>query len=154
MKVEIFTIGKPRLRFIRDGVEEYAKRLQRYTPLTLRFLASPEDELKASEGAFRVVLDERGELPTTAAFAERVRRWKLSGVKRVAYLIGGADGHPEAVRRAADWTLALSRLTLQPELALLVLLEQLYRVEALLAGHPYHRAKGSRGRPERRARSG
>jgi len=140
MKVEIFTIGKPRLRFIRDGVEEYAKRLQRYTPMTLRFLASAEDELKASEGAFRVVLDERGELPTTAEFAERVRRWKLSGVKRVAYLIGGADGHPEAVRRAADWTLALSRLTLQHELALLVLLEQLYRVETLLAGHPYHRA--------------
>ncbi len=140
MKVEVFTIGKPRLGFVREGVEEYTKRLQRYTPVALRFLATPEEQLRASEGAFRVVLDERGELPTTAEFAERVKRWKLSGVKRVAYLIGGAEGHPEAVRRAADWTLALSRLTLQHELALLVLLEQLYRVETLLAGHPYHRA--------------
>jgi len=140
MKVEVFTIGRPRLPFVRQGVEEYAKRLQRYTPLTLRFLGSAEDELRASEGAFRVVLDERGELPTTAAFAERVKGWKLSGTKRVAYLIGGAEGHPEAVRQAADWTLSLSRLTLQHELALLVLLEQLYRVETLLAGHPYHRA--------------
>ena len=140
MKVEVFTIGKPRLRFVREGVEEYTKRLQRYAPVALRFLATPEDQLRASAGAFRVVLDERGELPTTAEFAQKVKRWKLSGVKRVAYLIGGADGHPETVRRAADWTLALSRLTLQHELALLVLLEQLYRVETLLAGHPYHRA--------------
>ncbi len=139
MKVEIFTIGKPRLRFVRDGMEEYAKRLQRYSSVALRFLESPEAQLRGSEGAYRVVLDERGELPTTAEFAGRVRGWKLSGVKRVAYLIGGADGHPEAVRQAADWTLALSRLTLQHELALLVLLEQLYRVETLLAGHPYHR---------------
>ena len=139
VKLEVFAIGKPRLRFAREGVEEYARRLQRYSPLRLAFVATPEEQLRKSAGAFRVVLDERGELPTTLALAERVRGWKLSGKKRVAFLVGAAEGHPETVRQAADWTLALSRLTLQHELALLVLLEQLYRVEALLAGHPYHR---------------
>ena len=139
MKVEIFTIGKVRLGFVRQGVEEYIKRLQNYTPVRLLPLASPDEQLRRSEGALRVVLDERGELPTTADFARRVERWRLQGVRRVVYLVGGADGHPEGLRRAANWTLALSRLTLQHELALLVLLEQLYRVETLLAGHPYHR---------------
>ncbi len=139
MRVQVFTIGRPSLPFVRAGVEEYSKRLQRYTHLAVVPVRGPAAMLRQSAGAYRVVLDERGDLPTTMALAERVRGWKLTGVKRVAYLIGGAEGHPEEVRQAANWTLALSRLTLQHELALLVLLEQLYRVETLLAGHPYHR---------------
>jgi len=139
MKVEVFTIGRPSLPFVRVGVEEYSKRLQRYTNLAVVPVRNAAAMLRRAEGAYRVVLDERGDLPTAAELAERVRGWKLAGVKRVAYLVGGAEGHPEEVRRAADWTLALSRLTLQHELALLLLLEQLYRVETLLAGHPYHR---------------
>ena len=135
----MLAVGKPRLKFVELGVAEYAKRISRYAKLELTYLRRPEELLKRSEGAFRVVLDERGELPTTREFAERVRGWKLSGQSRVAFLIGPHEGHPEEVRRAADWTMALSRLTLQHELALLVLLEQLYRVETLLAGHPYHR---------------
>ncbi len=139
MKVEVFTIGSPSLRYVRAGVEEYTRRMQKYSKLAVVPVRDAVAMLRRSEGAYRVVLDERGDLPTTTALAERIRGWKLTGVKRVAYLIGGAEGHPEEVRQAANWTLALSRLTLQHELALLVLLEQLYRVETLLAGHPYHR---------------
>jgi 23S rRNA (pseudouridine1915-N3)-methyltransferase len=120
-------------------VEEYSKRLRRYTAFALVPVRDPGTMLRRSEGAFRVVLDEGGERVSTVALAGRVRRWKLEGKKRVAFLIGGAEGHPPAVRSAADWTLSLSPLTLQHELALLVLLEQLYRVETMLAGHPYHR---------------
>jgi 23S rRNA (pseudouridine1915-N3)-methyltransferase len=60
-------------------------------------------------------------------------------VKRVALLIGGADGHSPVLRGAADHVLSLSAFTLQHELALVVLLEQIYRVHTLLKGEPYHR---------------
>ncbi len=139
MKVEVFTIGRPRLGFVRAGVEEYAKRLKRYANFAWHPVADEARLLARSQGALRVALDERGEEPTTDELAERVRRWRLTGVKRVAFLVGGAEGHSRALLGAADWTMALSRLTLQHELALLLLLEQLYRVETLLAGHPYHR---------------
>jgi 23S rRNA (pseudouridine1915-N3)-methyltransferase len=63
----------------------------------------------------------------------------MEGVKRVAFLIGGADGHEPATRAAADAVWALGRLTLQHELALVVLLEQLYRIQTIKRGEPYHR---------------
>ena len=65
--------------------------------------------------------------------------WVRAAAIVVAFLVGGAEGHPEAVREEADLLLSLSPLTLQHELALLVLMEQLYRVLTLRAGHPYHR---------------
>jgi 23S rRNA (pseudouridine1915-N3)-methyltransferase len=60
-------------------------------------------------------------------------------IKEVSFLIGGADGHDPAVRHAADLVWALSPLTLQHELALVVLLEQLYRAYSIKRGEPYHR---------------
>lgn len=146
MKWQLFAIGKPALPFAREGIAEYEKRLRRYTPVELA--CAPKDLgrqgnagylMKSSEGALRLVLDERGEDWTTEAFARRVADWQLGGVKRVAVLVGGADGHAEGTREAADHLLRLGAFTLQHELALLVFLEQLYRVHTLLRGEPYHR---------------
>ena len=63
----------------------------------------------------------------------------MLGKRDIALLIGGADGHTAEVRQAADWVWSLSQLTLQHELALVVLLEQLYRAYTIKAGTPYHR---------------
>ena len=146
MHYRIIVIGKPALEWARDGVADYLRRLQRYTKVELEYLKegtaaqNSERLLKASAGCLRVVLDERGRLPTTAAARATVDRWEREpGVKRVAFLLGGADGHTEALRREAGELWALSPLTLQHELALVVLLEQLYRVHTIKRGEPYHR---------------
>jgi len=86
----------------------------------------------------RVVLDERGELPTTAELARRLERWQREA-RDVAFVIGGADGTAHSLQRDTDWLFALSRLTLPHALCRVVLVEQLYRAAMLLAGHPYHR---------------
>ena len=66
--------------------------------------------------------------------------WERSGtVKGIAVLIGGADGHTEELRRAVQWQWSLSKLTLQHEMALLFVLEQVYRAYTIKAGTPYHR---------------
>ena len=96
--------------------------------------------LKASAGSRRIVLDERGKLHTTAAALRILDRWEHdTGIKSVAFLIGGADGHTDTLRNQADEMWALSPLTLQHELALVVLLEQLYRIHTIKRGEPYHR---------------
>jgi 23S rRNA (pseudouridine1915-N3)-methyltransferase len=143
MKWHIFAIGKPRLGFAREGIEEYARRLRGMADVSIEYLKSGEEEsavlLRRSVGMYRVVLDERGEECSSREFAERVGKWELGRVKGVAVLIGGSDGHSEALRKEADWLWALGRLTFQHELALVMVMEQIYRAYSIKGGLPYHR---------------
>lgn len=145
MRWHIFVIGKPRLEFAKLGVEQYAGRLRPYVPVELCFLKSGPQVaesaalLERSKGMFRIVLDERGEHVTSRAVAQKIADWEMHGPRDLAFLIGGADGHTDALRQAAGWRWALSKLTLQHEMALVLTLEQLYRACTLRAGHPYHR---------------
>ncbi|MEM0908136.1 MAG: 23S rRNA (pseudouridine(1915)-N(3))-methyltransferase RlmH [Pseudomonadota bacterium] len=105
-----------------------------------RTLQESDDILsKRSPGAL-VALDERGALWTSTDFAGRLQAWADHAVPSVTFAIGGADGHAQAVRSAADATMALSKMTLPHQLARVILLEQIYRAITICAGHPYHRA--------------
>lgn len=145
MRWHIFAVGKPKLDFARLGIEEYAARMRPFVPLTIEYLKAttrPGESLallERSKGMFRVVLDERGGAVTSRALAAKFAEWEMHGPRDVALLIGGADGHTDDVRQAAGWLWSLSPLTLQHELALVVVLEQLYRACTIKAGMPYHR---------------
>ncbi|MGE4063724.1 MAG: 23S rRNA (pseudouridine(1915)-N(3))-methyltransferase RlmH [Rhodospirillaceae bacterium] len=91
-------------------------------------------------GARMVALDERGRTETSDAFASRLGRWRDDGVRTVAFVIGGADGLDETVRRKADFVLSFGALTWPHMLVRAMLAEQVYRAQSILAGHPYHRA--------------
>jgi len=109
----------------------------------------PSDILRVQEGeallaavpagARVVALDERGDDIGSADFANQLGRWRDAGTAEIAFLIGGADGHDEAVRARADRLLAFGRMTWPHLLARAMLAEQLYRAQTILAGHPYHR---------------
>jgi len=136
VRLRVVAVGKPRLAYARLGVEMYGERIRRHAPFELLYVREAGALLPKAEGHRKIVLDERGRLFTT----EELYRFLLGlEGERVAFLVGGAEGHPEVLRKKADLLLSLCPLTLQHELALLVLLEQLYRVLALRAGHPYHR---------------
>jgi 23S rRNA (pseudouridine1915-N3)-methyltransferase len=146
MFIRLIAAGKPALAYAKAGVEEYLKRLSRSGGFELVIVkAGTRDEVSArllerSQGCYRIAMDERGECLGTRAFADRLEALSFRGdVKTVAFLIGAADGHSESLRDACDLVLSLSSFTLQHELALLVLLEQLYRVASLKSGAPYHR---------------
>ena len=146
MRIRIIVAGKPALAYAKAGVDEYLKRLSRFGNHELVTVkAGGSDEVSArllerSAGCFRIALDERGESPTTRGFAAMLDALAARGdIKTLAFLIGAADGHNDALRAAVDRSLALSSLTMQHELALLVLLEQLYRAASLRGGSPYHR---------------
>jgi 23S rRNA (pseudouridine1915-N3)-methyltransferase len=96
--------------------------------------------LRAAAVGRTVALDEQGRAFTTIALAKHVSALDLHGESRMTLWVGGADGLDPALRDDADERWRLSDLTLAHELALAVLLEQLYRIESWRAGHPYHRA--------------
>jgi 23S rRNA (pseudouridine1915-N3)-methyltransferase len=145
MRWHILAIGKPKLDFARLGIDEYASRMEPFAPLRIDYLkaGSREEEsrglLERSEGMFRIVLDERGDHVTSRELAKKIDAWEQRGPRDFALVIGGADGHTEELRKTAGWTWSLSKLTLQHELALVVVLEQIYRAYSIKAGLPYHR---------------
>ena len=86
-----------------------------------------------------VALDESGKSLTSPVFAKKIGAWRDDGVKDLAFLIGGADGLAKEVKKAADLTLSLGSMTWPHFLVRVLLAEQLYRAQTILAGHPYHR---------------
>lgn len=145
MNWKILAVGKPALPWARDGIEDYFARFTRYARVEVEYFKDAprpvleERFLKASEGSRRIVLDERGQRLSTTGWRFAIDQWELAGTKRISILIGGADGHSPELRAQADDVWSLSALTFQHELALVVLLEQLYRVYTIKRGEPYHR---------------
>ena len=90
-------------------------------------------------GAHIVACDERGQPWTSRAFADRLAVLRDQGVRQVAFLIGGADGHSDEVREGANELLAFGPQTWPHALARAMLAEQIYRAAGILAGSPYHR---------------
>lgn len=143
MKLRVLAIGKPKLGYAADGVQDYAKRLKHYAPLEIEYLKDKDESpalLQRSEGSYRIALDERGKGLTTGDLVGRINQLEQRGsVKAISFLIGGSDGHSPELREACDEVWCLSKLTMQHELALVVLLEQLYRAYTIKRGEPYHR---------------
>jgi 23S rRNA (pseudouridine1915-N3)-methyltransferase len=90
-------------------------------------------------GARLVALDEKGAGWSSREFAERLATWRDQGIATLAFAIGGADGLGSAVIERADSVVSLGAMTWPHLLVRGMLLEQLYRAQQILAGHPYHR---------------
>ncbi|HIX88560.1 MAG TPA: 23S rRNA (pseudouridine(1915)-N(3))-methyltransferase RlmH [Candidatus Akkermansia intestinavium] len=145
MEILILAAAKPSIAYAREGVQFFEQRLRPLGRVELRYVKAGSSEevsrrlLEASRGRLRLAMDERGANWSTREWESHFRSWQLRAVKRVALLIGAADGHTPELREACDAVISLGRHTMQHELALVVLLEQVYRVHTLLAGSPYHR---------------
>lgn len=126
-------------------MDDYLTRLKRVARVEhVVIKEGPRDQvetqlLHASEGGLRLVLDERGKAYRSLDLARWIEQKDLHGTKRASLIIGGADGHSESFRQQADECWTLSTFTLQHEIALVVLAEQLYRAYSILRNEPYHR---------------
>ncbi|MEL7318985.1 MAG: 23S rRNA (pseudouridine(1915)-N(3))-methyltransferase RlmH [Pseudomonadota bacterium] len=122
-----------------DLVARYEKRLT--WPVKLTEL--PETGGRVPDLVARsktVLLDERGKAMGSEDFAHLLGRWRDDGVREARFVLGAADGHSREERAEADLLLAFGPATWPHLLARAMLMEQLYRATAILAGHPYHRA--------------
>lgn len=150
MRYRIVTVGRLKEPFYKSGLAHYLSRLQALAQcevVEVREGKGDRANVQRSEGAlllaasdgYLVALDEAGTQLTTRGLAQHVTNLELAGHSRVCLLIAGAEGHGPEVKAAANALWSLSPLTFPHDLARLVLIEQLYRVETVRAGHPYHR---------------
>lgn len=90
-------------------------------------------------GAALVMLDERGDQPTSPQFADRIARYRDTA-RDLCFVIGGADGLLPGLRDRADWQISFGRMVWPHLLVRVMVAEQLYRAATILAGSPYHRS--------------
>jgi 23S rRNA (pseudouridine1915-N3)-methyltransferase len=157
MKLRILAVGR-----IKSGpeaalIDEYQKRLR--WPLAIEEVEEKRPlsgvELTTREGALLqaaidravkaagrpvvVALDERGRTLGSRDFAARLQAWDEQGAAEILFLLGGADGLAPEIRNQAAFVLSLGQMTWPHLLARAMLVEQIYRAQQILAGHPYHR---------------
>lgn len=145
MKVTILVIGKLKKNSPEaELINEYVKRSKWNIVFKEKDNSNQADEAKFLNAAIPtgmkvIVLDERGENLDSVTLAKKIENWQVEGVSEMCFVIGGADGHLPETRNRADLVLSFGKLTLPHILMRVVLTEQIYRVEKIIEGHPYHR---------------
>ena len=86
-----------------------------------------------------ILLDEQGENLTSAELANIISNWKINNVSSVNFAIGGAFGSSKTIKKAAEKIIALGRFTWPHQMVRMMVAEQIYRIETILQGHPYHK---------------
>ena len=158
-EITLITMGKLKERFYTDAAAEYEKRLKGYCQF--RLLELPEARLpdnpspaeitagldkeadiimsKIPRGAWFCVLTPEGKALSSEMFAKKIQEVKLSGKSSACFLIGSSFGISPKVKEKADYMLSMGPMTFPHHLARIMVLEQIYRSEAIQAGSKYHK---------------
>ena len=145
MKITLGVIGKCKQNSPEgEIIKRYQERMKWTLQIKEKDNATQLEEAKFLQScivpqAKVIVLDERGENMSSPTFASIIENWMTAGTSEICFLIGGADGHLEETRQKADLILSFGKLTLPHILMRAVLVEQIYRAETIISGHPYHR---------------
>lgn len=155
MKITLAVIGKTEVGFVRQGIEDYVKRLQHYVSFNIQYISDvkgtrnmSEAQQKVAEGKALlaslessdhvVLLDEHGTERTSMDFSQWLQRRMASGCKRLVFVVGGPYGFSQEVYDRANEKISLSKMTFPHELVRLIFVEQLYRGFTILRHEPYH----------------
>ncbi len=158
-EITLITVGKLKEKFYISAAQEYEKRLRGYCKFQL--IELPETKLpdapspaqitagldkeanlilsRIPKNAWFCVLTPEGKLLSSEHLAEKILQVKNSGKSNACFLIGSSFGIAERVKSAADFKLSMSLMTFPHHLARVMVLEQLYRAEAIQAGSKYHK---------------
>lgn len=124
--------------------DDYARRLQgKFTLVELEGY-NQQDELqkiteKLSPSNTLIIMDERGKALPSVKFARKLEEFQTIKPGKMQFVIGGADGLSDEIRARADMLIGFGAQTWPHMLARVMLIEQIYRAQQILANHPYHR---------------
>lgn len=155
MKIQFWSIGKNNEPYIKEGVEDFTRRISKYYPVEWSIIPLPKNagmmsemDLKKKEGEivldwlnkgdFLVVLDERGKQLTSEDLATFIQKRSNESYKNIVFLIGGAFGIDEGVLKRANFKWSLSTLVFPHQLVRLIIAEQVYRACTILRNEKYH----------------
>ncbi|HNQ92377.1 MAG TPA: 23S rRNA (pseudouridine(1915)-N(3))-methyltransferase RlmH [Alphaproteobacteria bacterium] len=149
-KIDLIVVGKVKKGPWYDLQEDYIKRLRwnvtlievesKYTDSKTQ--QEHEQRLvlsKLDEDSFIIVLDERGDGLKSLDFSRTLERLASASITKLTFLIGGAEGFTDEIRGKANMLLSFGQQTWPHVMVRVMLLEQIYRAQQILAGHPYHR---------------
>ena len=159
MNLRLIAVGKLKEAYLKDAAEEYKKRLSRYLKVECieiqderipdRASAAEEDTVREKEGEkilgkigandFVIALCVEGKQKSSEEFASLFSSLALSGKSTVTMIIGGSLGLSEKVKGRADLRLGVSKMTFPHQLFRVMLFEQVYRAQKILAGETYHK---------------
>lgn len=157
--ITLICMGKLKEKFYLTAAQEYAKRLSGYCEFHLIELPEcrlPEDPSPAEiaigldkeaeailqkipKGAWFCIFTPEGKTLSSEAFAGKLKEIKLSGKSSACFLIGSSFGIAPQIKQRADFKLSMGAMTFPHHLARIMVLEQLYRAEAIQAGSKYHK---------------
>ena len=155
MKIKLILVGKTDADYLKTGVNEYEKRIKHYLPyesVVIPVLKNSAglsvQEIKIRESGqllknlsvsdYVVLLDENGKELSSVEFSGFLNQRFSSGIKSLVFIVGGAFGVDETVKKRADMVMALSRMTFSHQMVRVFFLEQLYRALSILNNESYH----------------
>jgi 23S rRNA (pseudouridine1915-N3)-methyltransferase len=155
MKIQLWSIGKAHEAYVKDGIADFTKRINKYFPADWLIIAPPKNaavlsevDLKKAEAEtilqqlskddYLILLDERGKQISSPELAQVLQQRANESHKKIVFLIGGAFGVDETVVKRANYTLSLSKLVFPHMLVRLILAEQIYRACSILRNEKYH----------------
>ncbi len=155
MKLHFWAIGKNNEPYVKEGVEDFTKRISKYYPVEWNIIPVPKNaammsemDLKKKEGEiildwlqkddYLVALDEYGKQLTSETLADFIQKRSNQSIRKIVFLIGGAFGLDKAVLDRADYKWSLSQLTFPHQLVRLILAEQVYRACSIIRNEKYH----------------
>ncbi|MAI43037.1 MAG: 23S rRNA (pseudouridine(1915)-N(3))-methyltransferase RlmH [Candidatus Azotimanducaceae bacterium] len=155
MKLEVVTVGNRPPSWLRDGLDEYRRRIPREWGLSLREIPLPKRTKGALTQALvrtefekirsisvphsrKVVMATTGKIWSSEDLTSHLRNW-LKDYQMVQFFVGGPDGLDKALLDSADDIWSLSRLTFPHAFVPVLILEQIYRAWTMIKHHPYHR---------------
>lgn len=155
MKIQFWTVGKAHESYVKEGIELFTKRISHYFPVEWQLIPQPKNagmlsemDLRQKEGEtilgflkpddYLVLLDERGKQHSSEELAAYLQARANESIKKMVFLIGGAYGVSDAVRKRADHVWALSKLVFPHQLVRLILAEQVYRACTIMRNEKYH----------------
>ena len=159
MKIKLVTVGKLKEKYLKDGIAEYMKRLNRFCKVEMIELADEKTPDKASdlenqqilkkegnkilskinEREFVIALAIEGEQFPSEKFSQLMMDTTVHGFSDITFVIGGSLGLSPAVKKRANLLMSFGKLTLPHQLMRLVLIEQIYRAFMIQQGSPYHK---------------
>ena len=158
MRFYVVCIGKLKDAYLRDGVAEFVKRMRPYGGITITELNEskigdkPSDadrkQVVGEEGerllknvpknAYTVLLDVYGKTMSSEELAKTVAKLEVDGVSDMAFIVGGAFGVSDELRKSVNYKLSFSPMTFTHQMVRLLLVEQIYRASKINRNEPYH----------------
>ena len=156
MKIKIIALGKIKEKFLKDGIDEFLKRLTPYTTIEIVELIPVEikDEnliKKALEqeaekilanikpDSYVITMEILGKQLSSEDFAQKINEVTISGMSELVFIIGSSYGIAPIVSQRANYKLSFSKMTFLHQFARLLLVEQIYRAFKILKGETYHK---------------